>query len=209
MRLRTLQEELEALYGIHTDLDIRDFLLDEDGLAQLGASAQELSARGEVLFLIEQEGEVSVGLYLAEPLQRALEEDHSPPSARYHATLEGVSHFVYLSFHAQQDRPVRQIELELQAEVDKFAAGVLGLARPRRAPPKELRRRLYEESTLHPSLAPEEEERYATAAHLARRYALFLEQRYLARERTSAFLDELRTFYRLAFSEKVARALGS
>ncbi len=34
--------------------------------------------------------------------------------------LEGVSHFVYLAWNAGHDKPVSLLELEMQAEVDKY-----------------------------------------------------------------------------------------
>ena len=39
--------------------------------------------------------------------------------------VEGVSHFIYVALRAADDRGVSQLELELQAEVDKFACCVL------------------------------------------------------------------------------------
>jgi len=39
--------------------------------------------------------------------------------------LEGVSHFLYLTWNAHYDRQVSLLDLELQAEVDKFVFAVL------------------------------------------------------------------------------------
>ena len=39
--------------------------------------------------------------------------------------VEGVSHFVYLVHRARQERPVSAVELELQAEVDKYLVALL------------------------------------------------------------------------------------
>jgi hypothetical protein len=207
-KLRRLQEALEELYRVETALDISDFLLDEEGLSGLGAEAAGMAERGEVLFVTEAEGEVSLGLYLREDLRQTL--DDGAPSPRYFATLEGVSHFVYLAYHASHDRPVKKLELELQAEVDKFAAGVLGVApRGPAQDPTDLRRWLFEELALDPSLDPEEEERYRTASRLARHYSVFLERRYLRERRTARLVDELRRFYRLALGEKIGHILGT
>ena len=43
--------------------------------------------------------------------------------------VEGVSHFVYVALAAARQRPVSQLELELQAEVDKFVCCCLLLTR--------------------------------------------------------------------------------
>lgn len=203
-RLRRLQAALEELYRVETSLDIGDFLLDEEALSALGGDAASMAERGEALFVTEEGGEVSIGLYLREDLRETL--DDGTPSPRYLATVEGVSHFIYLTFHAQQDRPVKRLELELQAEVDKFSTAVLGLAPAgARQSPTEMRRRLFEDFELAAALDPEEEERYLLAARLARRYSLFLERRYLRERETARLLDELRRFYRLALSEKIDR----
>jgi hypothetical protein len=120
-----------------------------------------------------------------------------------------VSHFVYLAYAARRDKPVRRLELELQAEVDKFAAGVLGVAPRGRADPAQLRRRIFDELPIDPDLDEEEEERYLTAWRLARRYTVYLERRYLVARETRRFLDELRGFYRLGLPEKIGHILSS
>src|SRR5690606_22268107 len=40
---------------------------------------------------------------------------------------EGVSHFLYVIFRARSAGQVSQLELELQGEVDKYAAGMFGV----------------------------------------------------------------------------------
>ena len=76
----------------------------------------------------EEDGEAEVCLYLErELLDRLAEND---PTARldqhnladFWTAFEGVSHFTYYAFKATQDRPVTLVEMELQAEVDKFVA---------------------------------------------------------------------------------------
>lgn len=207
MKLRRLQKDLEALYQVETELDIGDFLLDEQSLERLGEKASELASRGEVLFVLEEEGVLSVGLFLRDDLPPTL--DDGAASLRYLATLEGVSHFVYLTYHARQNRPVRKLELELQAEVDKFATGVLGLGFREKAHPEALRRQIFDEASLAPELDAEEEERYLTASRLARRYSVYLERRFLRERHTSPLLEELRTFYRLELPEKITRIMGA
>ncbi len=46
---------------------------------------------------------------------------HDGNFADFCLAVEGVSHFVYVALRAAGDRPVSPLELELQAEVDKFA----------------------------------------------------------------------------------------
>ena len=47
---------------------------------------------------------------------------HDGNVADYWTALEGVSHFLYLAWNAGHDKPVSLLELEMQAEVDKYVA---------------------------------------------------------------------------------------
>jgi hypothetical protein len=125
---------------------------------------------------------------------------------------EGVSHFVYLAVRAAADRPVSLLELEVQAEVDKFALLLLHLWRRglRRFSPV-LRSRLYERVRFHAHLGPEELERYRLANRLGGGYARWLEDRYVDGADVEGLVRELRASYRLGAGEKLgylhARAL--
>ena len=63
-------------------------------------------------------------LEAADP-HRALTENNL---ADYCTALEGVSHFVYSTWGLERDMPVSLLELETQAEVDKYAITVFLLA---------------------------------------------------------------------------------
>ena len=54
----------------------------------------------------------------------------------YWTALEGVSHFVYFAWNAGYDKPVSILELEMQAEIDKYIATFTLLRRqsPQRFP---------------------------------------------------------------------------
>jgi hypothetical protein len=98
------------------------------------------------------------------------------------------------------------LELELQAEVDKFAVLLLQLwtrGRQRLANLSEgLRRRLFEDVRFLAHLDAAEVERYRTATRLAAGYARWLEQRFVGPGDRDGFLRELRTTYRRGTAEK-------
>ena len=125
-----------------------------------------------------------------------------------HCTVvEGVSHFVYLTHRAVQPRPVSHLELELQAEVDKFATVLLRLWREgRREASAELRRRLFDAVLFRGSLSDAERDCYVRANRLARLYCRFLEARYVLRNQIDGFLADLRRMYRLGAGEKLSYA---
>jgi hypothetical protein len=120
-----------------------------------------------------------------------------------------VSHFVYLATRAAAGRGVSLLELEVQAEVDKFALLLLhlwrrGLRRTSRA----LRGRLFERVRYGAHLGAEERARYEEANRLGAAYARWLEGRYVEDADIEGLLRELRASYRLGGGEKLAY-LGS
>jgi hypothetical protein len=117
--------------------------------------------------------------------------------------VEGVSHFIYAVCCAKADRPVSQIELELQAEVDKYVTCLL-VTEPELEVSSALRQRLFGDAEYEPDLDHEEATRYRAANDNAQRYAAWLEDTFVARRRIPEMLGELRRFYRLGLAAKLA-----
>jgi hypothetical protein len=116
--------------------------------------------------------------------------------------VEGVSHFIYVAVCAAHDRSVTALELELQAEVDKFVSCALMQPGSERDTTP-LRERLYDRVSLAHDLDEAERDRYRTANDEARRYAHSLDRRFIRGGRLMEMLVELRRFYRLGLSEKL------
>ena len=110
--------------------------------------------------------------------------------------IEGVSHFVYLAERSRTALPATQLELELQAEVDKFVV-LAWLGPPTDVTRmRELHERLYERVLwLHPACS-EEGARYRLANDLAARFVERLQARYVARGRLRELRAALSRFYR-------------
>jgi hypothetical protein len=197
--LARLQRGLETLYRVETNLDVDAFVIDERQRDEAGVAR---SPR-EQLLIREADGEMGIALYVDGAVLANLE--RNDPGQRlddsnfadFCLALEGVSHFVYLALRAAGHRPVSALELELQAEVDKFVCCLL--LQGRRA---DLRRRLYEDVRFAGDLDVVERERYRTANDQARRYAGALERRYVREDRVIDMLDELRRFYRMGLDGK-------
>jgi hypothetical protein len=198
--LARLQLGLEALYRVETRLPIDAFLIDAAARAELPTAR----APREQLLVRQEDGELGLGLFVDAAALDNLE--RNDPAARldqrnfadFCLAVEGVSHFVYVALHAADDRAVSQLELELQAEVDKFACCVLvaGAA-------SDLRARLYGDVRFAADLDDDERARYRAANNEARRYAGALERRYVRAERTEGLLGELRRFYRMDLPDKL------
>ncbi len=208
--LAFLQAELETIYAVEAPA-VDGFLVGRETARAAGRVPQ---APEELLVLEEDDG-VSLGLYLDDAVMEtaaAADPHHPRPRlvarvslARVACAAEGVSHFVYLATRAAAGRPVSLLELEVQAEVDKFVLLLLhlwrrGLRRTSRA----LRRRLYERVRYHPHLGAEALARYREANRLGGAYARWLEGRFVAEADIEGLLRELRQCYRLSGREKLA-----
>jgi hypothetical protein len=202
--LSRLQLGLEALYRVRTDLRVDAFVIDERQRAEAGVAR----APREQLLVREEHGELGMGLFVDQAALANLERHdpslglHEENFGDFCLALEGVSHFVYLALCAAGHRRVSALELELQAEVDKFVCCVL--LQGRGAEGGGLRRRLYGDVRFHDDLDADERDRYRTANAEAARYAEALERRFVREDRVVDMLGELRRFYRMALDDKRA-----
>lgn len=205
--LRQLQQRIEAINDVQTGMDVRDYLVDEALRAQIPGAHADLP---EQLFVRDDGPEVSLALYIAPEIVESLEADGLRIDAnnleQNCIALEGVSHFVYLAFRAQAGESVSCLELEIQAEVDKFVTIWLLLAEqgaPFHATADDLRRQLFESYELRDS-AVEHADRYHTASHVARRYSQYLVSEFGRDRRQARIQKAARKFYRRGLSQKLA-----
>jgi hypothetical protein len=120
--------------------------------------------------------------------------------------IEGVSHFVYIADRARVDREATQLELEMQAEVDKYVVLASAVKELDVRASATLRRRLFEEVSFADAEGSEAGERYRIANDLAHTFVRRLEQAFVARKRFPEMRDALRQFYRLGQEEKLRLA---
>jgi hypothetical protein len=217
MVLRGMQTLLGRLYDVALDYDVYDFLVtDRRALAEL-APGEGARSPEEELLLAETADGAGVALYIDAALLRRLENAdplgklNEDNLADYCTALEGVSHFLYTTWRLDRDAPVSLLELETQAEVDKYAATVFLLASQRGGGyPTQVHTRLFDRVAFDAQLEPDEYDRYRTAHRCAARYCRELERRFVSRgeARVEALVRELRKFYRLGSSAKLRHALA-
>jgi hypothetical protein len=128
--------------------------------------------------------------------------------------VEGVSHFVLIAERARCELPTTHLELELQAEIDKFvllsASDTACLGRSfsndggLHAPV--LRRRLFGAVRFTDPPGTERGDRYRMVHQLAGGYASRLERDFIRRDRPVELRSELRRFYRAGQAAKIALA---
>ena len=122
-----IQQHLEAIYDIEAP-DVRDFLLDEEAVRTfIGENARP--AREWVLIRKAEEG-LDLGVYVHPEDLRAVAEMAPADAVRdalpaFCNVTEGVSHFLLLVRRATREEPISLLELEAQAEVDKFVTARL------------------------------------------------------------------------------------
>jgi hypothetical protein len=200
--LASLQSALTEIYDLPETPDVRDFLMTDR--AELGA-VSDARESDEQLIVAEEGDTLSMALYLDAALLERLERRDPRAGltqdnlADYLTVAEGVSHFVYVAWNTGYDKPVTLLELELQAEVDKYVL-CAWLLREQGAGrfPHELHRVLFERAHVDPVAAGGRAGLYQTASNYAARFCRRVGAK-LARKRNGVTRDlmaELRRFYR-------------
>ncbi len=207
--LRRTQRQIERLYGIEAPHAAETFLLADAKLARI-LHGDGWTDTDESLLVREEGGDLELSLFLDSALLKRLA-SASPYDALgdgnladFWSLVEGVSHFVYLTWNAARQRSVTPLEMELQGEVDKFTLTALTWQRQRGGSPRALHRLLFDATHVNDELAPDLRERYHDANRYAGRYCLDLQREYLERRR-AGLVDELRSFYRENRGGKLAR----
>jgi len=207
--LASLQESLAEIYDLPATPDIAPFLLtDRASLDGVGAARTS----DEQLIVAVDGDTLSMALYIdAQVLERLARRD--PYDSLTHENLadyltvaEGVSHFVYVAWNAGFDKPVTLLELELQAEIDKFVLGIWLLrAQGCERVPRELHRAMFQRTRVDPVAAGDRAGLYHTASCYAARFCSRVAARLARSTRgsTRELLTELRRFYRWGNAHKM------
>ena len=213
MRLNGLQQWLEEIYGLSLKFQVEDFLLTDGALARsLDCSVNPLEIR-EKLLLCEDGEELGLSLYLDQAVVETIEGEEPAGLLQeecigdFLLALEGVSHFVCLLWNIDRERGISLLELEMQAEIDKFVTLSLLMVHFHGTIETTLFRSfLFDDPKYHDGLDDVQRSRYIQANHLAGKYCLQLEQRHWCRGNrrpARALFGELRQFYRLTQTDKI------
>lgn len=214
MVLQRLQSLLGRIYDVEPPLDVASFLVTDAAVVRNWQAAAH-AGTDETLYLREHDEGLDVALYVDAAVLRRLEA--TDPFERVTAdnlqdcctALEGVSHLLYLAWNAVRGRGVSLLELETQAEVDKFAAVLVLAGDLGDGDVDELHARLFERVRYADDLSAEQRARYEAANRLAARFCRRLARRWLgdgARPGHAGLFRDLRQFYRLPHAPKLACA---
>jgi hypothetical protein len=198
--LREIQSHLQSIYRIEAP-DIRQFIIDESQLQDI--TGGEIRDSEEWVLARSTDEGLDLAIYVAtvhlEDLERSgslAEAAHSNFRAFCMAT-EGVSHFLMLVERARREEPVTMLELEAQAEVDKFVSACLH--HPLRT--SEWWVRLFRDASLMDGLQPDEVHRYHEAGRLAAAFCSTLDEA----PHVDALLHLLRRFWRDSGAQRLER----
>ncbi|MGK3991753.1 hypothetical protein [Sorangium sp. So ce1024] len=208
-----IQQHLARTYALDDAPAVDDFIRPTDGGVR------------EALLIRHADGDIEVALHLP---RRAISRGGAGTFDEICQIVEGVSHFLYVAERARRELPATQLELELQAEVDKYVLlvhgdlaeevelpGPLGrrsgaaLPGPRRFEPERaarIRAHLFERVTFTDPPGTETGDRYRIANDLAARFAGRLEDEFARHGRHAELLATLRRFYAAGQTEKIALA---
>lgn len=184
-----VQRALETLYRLERAADVDAFVV------RAGDGEREA-------LLVREAADGALELSLRVPTLGATHEDLDPICQ----IIEGVSHFVYLAHRASQSREATQLELELQAEVDKYVILAASLRGFDEGTSRRLRERLYDAVSFVHDEGTDEGERYRVANAAARRFTARLEREYVTRARYGEMQGELRAFFHMGQGEKLRAA---
>ena len=201
---------MQGLYEISNSLNIYDYLITSKELACYLESDSTNQYAKEKLLVHEDAGDLNLSLYLDEEVVNHFEL-YDPLTCLDHTNVkefclavEGISHFVYLTWNAVHNRSVTLMEMELQAEVDKFIIMMQYLdQQTNHMEPGRLRRLLFGSTRFHENLDFEKSRRYRDASFYAEKYCCTLEERFCHNMNSSGLLKELRRFYRLGKTGKI------
>jgi len=207
--LRDLQSMLSRINGIEQSLDVHDFLVTDAGLLEQLEANDDARPTTEKVLIQESPEALDMALYLdAELLERLRSRD--PRHRLGHANLidfwtvlEGISHFNYIAWNAAADKSVTLMEVEMQAEVDKYVGARLLSDQQQTSLGDSVFRALFDNPRFDDRLGPGELSRYRNASRFAGRFCRSLEKRFPAPRMMPAMLQELRAFYRLPQPQKV------
>jgi hypothetical protein len=209
-----MQQQLVRLYDAPVEHDVRDYLVTTR--RELPGCTRGTVLTDEQLILVEpaqgtDEG-LQIALYIDEQVLERLDRQSPFASlktanlADYCTAFEGVSHFHYVAWRCARGCPVSLLELEMQAEVDKYVGALLLLtAQTGGQFPRTLHQELFDQVSFAKGLDRESLARYQLANRHAARFCRFLDEHFLRKRqvRIEAWLAALRRFYRSGHCEKI------
>jgi hypothetical protein len=208
--LQYLEKQIQSIYEVDIPHAVHDFLITDKASARLLDCDMQSRDMREKLLVHQDEDNLNLSLYIAADIVEHLRLDdpvsqlHDGNIGDFCLAVEGISHFIYLIWNATYNRSVTLLEMELQAEIDKYVVLYSILTKQiSDIEPGDLRRWLFDATKYDNSLNAMELQRYRDANYFAGKYCLHLETRFINAASYSHMINELRRFYRYTQVEKL------
>lgn len=222
MLVDNLQTSLQKQYDLAIPYQVEQFVSHDALLARNLSAADGHDAEGvnehdallmqETVFICQSEDTLEFTVYLDhDVLSTASDNTQTDSAGQLHAydqgsldslctVVEGVSHAVCLLWHAHHDRQLRALDLELQAEVDKYM--LLMACNPDEDSRSRLHRQLFDNACFTAPVDSEPYQRYKAASDCAASYCEWLMQAFPGPADQQGLSHELARFYRLSGNAK-------
>ena len=201
MNVHELQKFLENLYRVQALPKVEDFLVSASELKKVLPDVDE---RPQVLFHQGEEG-ISLAVHFGDEIQDRIEERGlgELPFSDFLSVAEEVSHYIYLTWSASNERSVTMLDVELQGEIDKFILGSIFFTEESHLFP-----RMFEEFEYEPNLDATRQKRYEKANRLGGKFCRSLGDWLTRHGITVATLTRLREFYRLNTNMRIMQVMS-
>lgn len=208
--LHGIEQQIAAYYGFELQTHATEHLISLNELASEQRAALEATTNLDRAGILcdAGEGEMFVGIYFSDMLKKGLSELPEPHIwdvshlDAFLVAIEELSHFHLIINRALNLRQVNILELECQAEVDKFIIGALNLYHHQdQAQLKHLFHLLFDNCSFH----SDHSELYRTANGFAGRFVQRILQHGESRRQMlfdGEIIDLARKFYRLSWQDK-------
>lgn len=212
-----LQEMLASINDAPVSQRVTDFLIDDARVCGALLGRQLAADEDEQVLICETDTGPALSVYIDERVTADLRENNplhclsDANLAAFCTAVEGISHFQYLIWCLEHARQVSLLELELQAEVDKYSVATCLLMRQARGEfHRGLHRRLFSQVGFLATLDTQGRQRYSEANRGAANFCRRNDERFLScrQPRVERWLGELRNLFRCGHHHKMRRAMS-
>lgn len=204
MKIREIYRILCWFYEPSVVVDIDSYLIDTPPRHYADRIGSRTSDR-ETLFIRQIGDEYELGLFIAPGILAAI--DRTDPLERmdeFFCAVEGVSHILMLLDRIANQVATSHLELELQAEVDKFLISHLYMSKARRGASIDLFDRQFERCTWDSNLSEDDLLRYTAASRMAAKFCSGLRERYFNPARIGEMKADVLDFFKRNLAQKVS-----
>jgi hypothetical protein len=190
--IHILQKKIEKIYRLHSCPEALQYMISPKQFRKLS----KFSDNPQVIYVDEGQ-DATMGIYLGPSLFRQIKKKSKIFSFQDFCVMaEEISHFIYLIWSKSNEKKINLLDLEVQAEIDKFI-----LASEFFGSKEEIFEKMFEKFNMRKNLQPEEEERYFTANRLGKKFAIEMLRKKLSISRR---MNWLRLFYRQTITNRIS-----